>query len=90
VSACLAFAKLSILILPLYSVDVASFFEPSIQCIIDSVEEQLKNAHKKFTVSFSAPLSTHSGYLILWINSMLFLWEALPLAIGFTNKSLKF
>jgi len=29
--------------------DVASFFEPSIQCIIDSVQEQRKKAHKKFT-----------------------------------------
>jgi len=28
---------------------VASFFEPSIQCVIDSVQEQRKKAHKKFT-----------------------------------------
>jgi len=28
---------------------VASFFEPSIQCIIDSVEEQRSKAHKQFT-----------------------------------------
>jgi len=35
--------------LKMTGVDVASFFEPSIQCIIDSVEEQRLKAHKKFT-----------------------------------------
>jgi len=29
--------------------DVASFFEPSVECIIDSVQEQRNKAHKKFT-----------------------------------------
>jgi len=28
---------------------VASFFKPSIQCIVDSVQEQRRKAHKKFT-----------------------------------------
>ena len=41
---------------------MASFFEPSIQCIIDSVLEQRKKAHKKFTVSISYLLSTHGGF----------------------------
>jgi tRNA A37 threonylcarbamoyltransferase TsaD len=26
---------------------VSSFFEPSIQCIVDAVKDQLKNAHKE-------------------------------------------
>ncbi|KAF8814878.1 hypothetical protein BYT27DRAFT_7081226 [Phlegmacium glaucopus] len=35
--------------LKLTGLDVASFFEPSVQCIIESVQEQRKAAHKKFT-----------------------------------------
>ena len=75
--------------LPLYRTDVASFFEPSIQCIIDSVEEQRKKAHKKFTVSIIYLLSTHGGYLISFIDSMSFLLEDLLLVIGSSKKSLK-
>ena len=74
----------------LYSTDVASFFKPSIQCIIDSVQEQRKKAHKKFTVSIIYLLSTLGGHLIFLIGSMSFLWEDLLLATGSTNKSLKF
>ncbi|KAF8161604.1 hypothetical protein B0H34DRAFT_386789 [Crassisporium funariophilum] len=35
--------------LKMTGVDVASFFEPSIDCIIDAVTEQRRTAHKKFT-----------------------------------------
>ena len=75
--------------LSLYSTDVASFFEPSIQCIIDSVQEQRRKAHKKFTVSICYLLSTHGGHLISLNDSMSFLWEDLLLVTGFTNESLK-
>ena len=68
---------------------MASFFEPSIQCIIDSVQEQRGKAHKKFTVSISCLLPTHGGHLISLINSMSFLWEDLLLVTGSSNKSLK-
>jgi len=35
--------------LKMTGVDVASFFEPSIQCIIDSIKKQRLKPHKKFT-----------------------------------------
>ena len=76
--------------LQLYRTDVASFFEPSIQCIIDSVQEQRKKAHKKFSVSINFLFfSTHNGHLILLVGSMSFLWEDLLPATGSTIKSLK-
>ena len=62
---CVTLVKLSILInLSFFSVDVASFFEPSIQCIVDAVREQRKMAHKKFTVSFSKISFAHYVPLI--------------------------
>jgi hypothetical protein len=72
------------------SIDVATFFEPSIQCIIDAVQEQREKAHKKFTVSISYLLSTYGGHIISLTDSMLSLWEDLLLATGSTKKSLKF
>ena len=68
---------------------MASFFDPSIQCIIESVEEQRSKAHKQFTVSFpQLSLSIHNGRLSFF-DSMSFLLEALLLATGSINKSLK-
>ena len=77
------------LFLFLNSVDVASFFDPSIQCIVNSVLEQRKNAHKKFTVRLSKLLPTDGGCLTPLIDSMLCLWAALLLATGSTKKYLK-
>ena len=57
---------------------MASFFKPSIQCIIDSVQEQRKKAHKKFTVSINYFLFINAGRLFDIVD-----WQHVVLVGGF-------
>ena len=48
--------------------DVATFFQPSIICIVEAVLEQMANAHKEISVSFACRSVTLVFQILLWIQ----------------------
>ncbi|KAH6918429.1 hypothetical protein BKA70DRAFT_1087615 [Coprinopsis sp. MPI-PUGE-AT-0042] len=51
--------------------DVASFFEPSVNCVVDAVKEQLKNAHKEIKHVVLVGGFAASDWLFNQVNSRL-------------------
>ena len=75
--------------LKLLGSDVAKFFEPSVECIVNAVLDQRRVAHKSISVRrllfswrfFGLNLQVHS--------SMSFSLVALPLVTGYSTKSVR-
>jgi hypothetical protein len=69
--------------------DVAKFFQPSIDCIVEAVHEQKNSAHKMISVSLYTSLFTMSFPNHLLFVSMSCLWAGLPRATGYSPKYMK-
>lgn len=70
--------------------DVAKFFEPSVQCIVNAVLDQCRVARKPIFVRLPVSLMFHWMSLALNFNSsMLFLSVGSLLATGYSIKSTK-
>ena len=72
-----------------FRTDVASFFEPSVNCIVKAVLDQRKSAHKTFSVSHVLNISS---VVLMTISSldlssgMLFSLVAFQRMIGSSTK----
>ena len=73
-----------------FRTDVASFFEPSVNCVVKAVLDQRKSAHKMISVSHVLSISS---VMLLTISfrdlSMLFSLVALQRVIGSSTKYMK-
>ena len=73
-----------------FRTDVASFFEPSVDCIVKAVLDHRKSAHKTISVS---PVLTISSVVLLTISfldlSMLFLLVTLQPVNGSSKKYMR-
>ena len=71
----------------LFRIDVAQFFQPSIDCIVKVVLEQKNSAHKPISVSHSFNIVFQTNFCIF---SMSCSWAGFLRATGYSPKYMEF